>query len=343
MHSDGRERVDPGVIQHTVNPGDGGKKLHRYVRQLLPELPLSGVHKLLRVGRVRVNGAKGKADTVLTGGDEVQIFVREQEVSELQRARGKFAGIPDELDVVYEDAELLVVNKPVGLLTHPDSGEVRDTLIGRCLAYLYRKGELNDRREFLPAAVNRLDRNTSGVVLVGKSTVSLQGLAAQIRERRVQKVYWGLVEGTVGAAGLIDQPLARASTSSGSAVAIGRNPGDAGAQPARTHYRPLLCRGRYTLLEIRPESGRMHQIRAHLSELGHPLVGDVKYGGRPALGVRHHLLHAYSLQLADGRQFTAEISPVFRACLEAAGIVPPPGGVTVRGTVKKSGAHTGRG
>ena len=315
-----RERVDLEVIQHTVNTGDGGKKLHRYMRQLLPELPLSGVHKLLRVGRVRVNGAKGKADTVLAAGDEVQIFVREQDVSELQRARGKFSGIPDELDIVHEDADLLVVNKPVGLLTHPDSEEMRDTLIGRCLAYLYRKGELNERREFLPAAVNRLDRNTSGIVLVGKSTAVLQGLAAQIRERRVKKVYWGLVEGAVDKAGLIDQPLARASTSSGSTVAVGRNHGDVGARSARTHYRPLLSRGRYTLLEIQPESGRMHQIRAHLSEMGHPLLGDVKYGGRPAFGVNHHLLHACSLELADGRKFTCELSPVFRACLEATGM-----------------------
>lgn len=324
------------MIQHVVNSADGGKKLHRYLRQLLPGLPLGGVHKMIRVGRVRVNGVKGKAETVLAPGDEVEIFVREQEISELQRAPRKFSGIPDELAVLYEDAELLVVNKPIGLLTHPDREEMRDTLIGRCLAYLYRKGELNDGRAFLPAAVNRLDRNTSGVVLVGKSTGTLQDLAQQIRERRVRKVYWALVEGEVAGSGMVDTPLGRSVTSSGASVAVSRNHGAADGRPAKTHYRPLLSRGRYTLLEINPESGRMHQIRAHLSEIGHPLLGDVKYGGRPAFGVHHHLLHAYSVQLADGRKFEAEISPVFRACLQQAGMEAALAGL-------RFGSHKGRG
>ncbi len=308
------------MIQHTVNAADEGKKLHRYLRQLLPGLPLSGVHKMIRIGQVRVNGVKGKAGTVLAAGDAVRIFVREQELAELQRAPRKFSGIPAELDVLYEDAELLVVNKPVGLLTHPDREETRDTLIGRCLAYLYRTGELKDGRAFLPAAVNRLDRNTSGVVLVGKTTGALQALARQIRERRVRKVYLALVEGQVAKAGLIDTPLGRSLTSTGTAVAISGARADAVVRPARTRFRPLACHDRYTLLAIQPESGRMHQIRAHLSEIGHPLLGDVKYGGRSAFGIHHHLLHAQSVQLADDRRFSAGIPPEFRECLRKLGM-----------------------
>ena len=307
------------MIERRILPEDSGKKLHRYLRQSFPALPLSGVYKWIRVGRVRVNGEKGRQDTVLAPGDCVQIRVAEEDAAALGRPARKFAGVSTDVDILFEDAGLLVLNKPAGLLTHPDREEKKDTLIGRALAYLHARGELPDGRSFLPATVNRLDRNTSGVVLIGKTAASLRELAAAIRGGEVSKQYLAVVEGRMAGRGEIDAPLRR--TERNGAVRSVAAPDGASAL---TRYRVLAQGPRHSLLAVEPVSGRTHQIRAHLAGIGHPLLGDFKYGGRPAFGVRHHLLHAEAVALPDGRRYAAPPPETFRDVLRQAGLPWPP-------------------
>ncbi|MDI3256731.1 MAG: RluA family pseudouridine synthase [Kyrpidia sp.] len=301
------------MVEYMITRAESGKKLHRFLRQALPRLPLSGVYKWIRVGRVKVNRKKGKPDLVLREGDIVQLFVRDEEYAELHRPDPKFEGVPRNLDIVYEDDDILVVNKPAGLLTHPDRAEHRDTLINRVLAYLYDQGEW-DGRSFAPAAAHRLDRNTSGIVLIGKHAEVLRDLAAQIRGRQVEKRYLALVHGRLEKPGALRRALVRDPVKNRTRPVAPASE-SAEAMAAETRYRPLAAAEDTTLLDVTLVSGRTHQIRAHLAAAGHPLVGDIKYGGKPVKGLRHQFLHAYFLRLADGRSFTAPLPPELRKVL----------------------------
>jgi len=304
---------------------DSGKKLHRYLRQALPGLPLSGVYKLIRVGRIKVNGRKGHNDTLLQAGDVLTIYMPEEEFRALSRPARKFGGVSTDLSIIHEDGHLLVVNKPVGLLTHPDATEHKDTLVSRALAYLHQRGELADGRSFMPATVNRLDRNTSGIILIGKDGDTLRRLSEDIREHRLRKYYLTVVWGAIKQSGEVNSDLVRDERSGRTLVASrvhARTSAETQArvQGAVTRYVPLGTAGPFTLLQVEIESGRTHQIRAHLQDIGHPLLGDVKYGGKPAFAVTHHLLHAQSVVLADGRTFVAPPSPEFMGVLEQSGL-----------------------
>ncbi len=305
------------MIQFEILHQDSGKKLHRYMRQTLPGLPLSGIYKMIRVGRIKVNGKKGKNDTVLMAGDQLAIYIAEQEYSELVRAKPKFQGVQTDIDVVYEDEHILVVNKPVNLLTHPDATEHKDTLINRVLAYLYQKGEINDGRSFLPATVNRLDRNTSGIVLIGKDSETLRKLSEDIREHRIYKRYLAVVWGKLSGEGEIAVPLSR---DGGQNKTFAQNHQVTVGKSALTYFRALGSAAGFTLVQINLISGRTHQIRAHMKALGHPLLGDLKYGGKKAFSVEHQLLHAYDIELPDGRSFYAPPSPVFSDVLHSTGL-----------------------
>nr|NNM90025.1 RluA family pseudouridine synthase [Bacilli bacterium] len=306
------------MIQVKIEPADSGKKLHRYLRQRLSQMPLSGIYKMIRVGRVKINGKKGKMDSVLQPGDELMIYMPDEEFATLSKPKPKFTGMKKVLDVIFEDEHLLVVNKPTDLLTHPDRTEHKDTLINRALAYLYHQGEIPENRAFMPATVNRLDRNTSGLVLIGKDGDTLRRLSQEIREHRLQKTYLTIVHGMVMKDGMIDAPLLREQGVNKTFVA--RRDENTKAMSARTTYHVLAHGRQMTLLEVDIESGRTHQIRAHLKSIGHPLIGDSKYGGQPVFGLTYHLLHAYRLTLADGKSFVAPLPDEFQSVLEAAGI-----------------------
>lgn len=305
-------------IELMIPAEDGGKKLHRFLRQALPGLPLSGVYKIIRVGRVKVNGRKAKQETLLNAGDQLTLFMSEQDYLELKKSKPKYQGIATALDIIFEDDSLLVVNKPVGLLTHPDAKEQKDTLVNRVLAYLYHKGELAEERTFLPAPVNRLDRNTSGIVVIGKDQRTLREMTEVLRERQLIKLYLGVVWGAWKGSGEIRAKLEKREQSDGTVrMAISSS---ATAQSAHTRYRVLGSNGQFSLVELQLVSGRTHQLRAHLQSAGHSLVGDRKYGGPPALGTEHQLLHAYSLSLPDGTKWQAPPPATFLAALRQAGL-----------------------
>lgn len=315
------------MITRKVTAAESGKRLHRYLRMLMPNLPLGQIYKMIDRGKVRVNGKRKKQNYELATGDELTLFMDEEAfktASAGQRAKPKFVGIRANIDVVYEDDELLVVNKPSGELTHPDRTEQRNTLVNRVHAYLHRKGELAGGL-FQPAPANRLDRNTSGLVLVGKTAGMLHRLNQWNQKRELGKFYVTVVQGRMEGAGTIRGALVRDEANNRTRVA-GKSGGNdagrraAGVLDAETRYRVLATGNDCSLVEVELVSGRTHQIRAHFQSIGHPLAGDIKYGGKPLSGVKHQLLHAWRITLPDGRSFHAPPPALFCDVLRKAGL-----------------------
>ncbi len=335
-----RERFDciqtewPGVhvrvITRKVTPSEGGKRLHRLLRSLLPNIPLGQVYKMIDQGKVRVNGKRKNQNYELASGDEITIFMEEDAFKEAGPVvkKPKYAGVNANIDVVYEDAELLVVHKPAGELTHPDRSEQRDTLIGRVHAYLYRRGEL-DSPVFLPAPANRLDRNTSGLVLIGKTAGMLHQLNQWIKNRQLDKYYITIIEGKLSGSGTISGLVERDEGSNRTRVVRAneqRREEGAARKAATTNYEVLQTSSAYSLVEVELISGRTHQIRAHFQSIGHPLLGDIKYGGHALGELNHQLLHAWRIELPDGRTFRAPLPQQFRAVLKRVGLNMDAGG-----------------
>ncbi|MFC5467974.1 RluA family pseudouridine synthase [Cohnella suwonensis] len=314
------------MINRTVTPSESGKRLHRYLRNLMPNIPLGQIYKMIDNGKVKVNGKRKKQDYELAAGDELSLYVEESAYQEasIGQKKQKYVGVNANVDVLYEDAELLVANKPVGMLTHPDQTDQKDTLVNRVHAYLYRKGEL-DSPLFMPATANRLDRNTSGIVLVGKTAGMLHGLNQMIQKHELRKFYVTIVEGRLTGEGTLADDLIRDDKNNRTRVVDGnldveRLGGAGQVKSAETRYRVLQTGGSHSLVEIELISGRTHQIRSHFQHIGHSLLGDIKYGGHRFGDVNHQLLHAWRIVMPDGREFKAPVPPDMRTAMAKAGL-----------------------
>lgn len=275
-----------------------GERLDRYLAQRCA-LSRSQIQRLIQEGSVSVNGRTAKAGLKLASGDQVAALLTVPPSPAL---------VPEDipLAVVYEDEDLLVIDKPAGLPVHPAPGHSHHTLVNAVLAHCpelaVEEGSLR------PGIVHRLDKDTSGLMMVAKHQRAQLHLEQQLRERTVTKGYLALVEGKVSAErGLIDAPLGRDPRHRQRIAVL------AGGREARTHFRVMRPVGDYTLLEIRPETGRTHQIRVHLAAIGHPVVGDGVYGRKRGLLARQ-FLHAHLLGFrlpSNGQyqEFTAALPP----------------------------------
>lgn len=265
-----------------------GERLDVFITRLVPELTRSRVRKLIDAGCVAVAGRRAtKAGVALEAGAGVRVSIPVSEVS-IPEAES----IP--LRIVYEDGDLLVVDKPAGLAVHPSPGHERHTLVNAVLAHC---PELSGAGgEGRPGIVHRLDKDTSGLIIVAKNDETHLALAKQLKERGVEKTYVALVEGAPAQAeGVIDAPLGRHPVHRKKQAVV------TGGREARTQYRVVRAIDGYALLELRPETGRTHQLRVHLAAIGHPVVGDVLYGRRGASPVPRQFLHAAKLSFRHPR------------------------------------------
>lgn len=281
----------------TVNENDAGQRLDRYLAKALPHLPPSLIAKYLRKKRVRVNGAHVKPDTRLNKGDVLSLYINDEQLvpPPEERAFELVAGLP--LDVVYEDGNIIIVNKPSGLVVHEDESGSPDTLIARIRARLFQTGEWNpaDERTFAPALCNRIDRNTQGLVLAAKNAAALRAADDLIRSRGVKKYYLALVEGVPEPkAGELRGYILKDERAKRVTVLASPAPG---AKEALTRYRVSGTDGAFSRVECELVTGRTHQIRAQFAAAGWPLVGDGKYGHAPS--GEGQALCAFKLAFAD--------------------------------------------
>ncbi|HEX8908966.1 MAG TPA: RluA family pseudouridine synthase [Anaeromyxobacteraceae bacterium] len=322
------------MLEMKVSADAAGQRLDKFLRRALKDVPLSHVYKLLRTRKVRVNGARGKAEQVLGEGDAV--VVRGDEERLLARAEegaGAQGAVKPTFRVLHEDEHLLVVDKPAGLAAHPGTGITGATLVEEARAYLKVPADLPST-EFKASPAHRLDRETSGVVLVAKSRRCMAALTAIFTEgEAVKKSYLALVKGKLPRAeGVIDLPLSEHEQTSRSKAQRGVN-----FQEALTRYRVVSSMREASLVQVRIETGRTHQIRRHLQSVGHPVAGDSRYGdfpfnrlARTRWGLRRMFLHAWKLEIPHPMterplRVEAPVPEELLAVLRKMNLAPPPG------------------
>ena len=263
----------------TIGQNDAGQRLDRFLAKAVPLLPASLAQKYIRIKRIKLNGARAERDTRLQAGDVLSLYINDEFFDKPREDNAYLTVAAPKLNIVYEDENILLVDKRPGLAVHPhDGAEYGRTLIDQIQAYLYQKKEWRPREEnaFTPALCNRIDRNTGGIVIAAKTAEALRILNQKIRDREIDKRYLAIVEGTLpkkegSLVGFLFKDAKK------NRVFVTDTP-QPGSKSCRTDYRVLASRNGLTLVECRLITGRTHQIRAQFAHAGHPLLGDGKYG-----------------------------------------------------------------
>ena len=284
--------------EFTVNANDAGQRLDKFVRKALPTLPLSVIYKALRQKDVKINGKRGKNDDRLNEGDVVRVYVKDDFFTNDTPAPVITKQIKVDLDIVYEDENILLVNKPAGLPVHEVDGGKKVTLIEQIIAYLIQKGEYKPEEEntFVPSLCNRIDQNTAGIVIAAKNAPSLRVMNKKIKDREITKKYLCVTEGyPPKKEGRLENFIEKDSDNNRVFVYDKRR--NENSLTAITKYKIFEKKGNIALVEAELVTGRTHQIRAQFAHNGFPLVGDMKYGrhDRATVKYKHQALYSYKL------------------------------------------------
>lgn len=306
-----------------VTANEAGQRLDKLLGKFLNQAPKSFIYKMLRKKNIVLNDKKAEGTEKLVVGDSVKLYLADETIEKFSKI--EIVETKQNLDILYQDEHIIVVNKPVGMLSQ--KAEAQDeSLVEHIISYMLHTNQITpeELRKFRPSVCNRLDRNTSGIVVAGKSLIGLQTMGAMFKERSLKKYYRCLVSGKVTGPEYIKGYLIKDEETN--KVTITEKEKE-GSLPIETEYRAVWTNGDCTLLEVHLITGRTHQIRAHLASIGHPIIGDYKYGNRKIndiykknYGLQSQLLHAYRLELPtfDGdfsnlskKQFVAMLPKMF--------------------------------
>ena len=260
----------------TIDKSWNGRRLTRFLQKAMPSASMGQIRKFLRLGRVKVGGKKGTEETVLAEGAVVDMYVEDEFFAEVQREDPFYSRIRPKLTILYEDEHVMLLDKRVGLICHPDEGEKVHTLLTYAQAYLYQKGEWNPKEDFAPALCNRIDRFTAGIVILAKTQEALRAMDQKIRTHEVQKYYLCVVHGRMKYQDGTLRHFLMKKPEQKKVTVLRKN--EPGSKEAITYYQAIDENNGLTLCECLLGTGRTHQIRAQFAAIGHPLLGDNQYG-----------------------------------------------------------------
>lgn len=340
--------------QITVSDNESGQRLDKLLAKILREAPKSFLYKMMRKKNITLNGKKVQGNEMLQVGDEIKLFFSDETFEKFQ-GTAPVVSVPEKvsgikLDIIYEDEHIVLINKPAGMLSQ--KARPQDiSLVEHLTGYLIETGSITREQltSFHPAVCNRLDRNTSGLVVAGKSLAGLQIMSKLLNERTMRKYYRCIVAGKLSGSQHLKGYLWKDEKTNKVQILQGETPVNSDkienyrtkkvpedAKWIETEYRAICSVGNLTLLEVHLITGRSHQIRAHLSSIGHPIIGDTKYGN-PAInrkyqqshGVKCQLLHAFRLEMPEqmderlaylrGKCFEAPMPEIYKKMIEVTG------------------------
>lgn len=306
-----------------IGINEAGQRLDKFLRKYLKDVPLSAIYKALRKGDIRVNGSKGKENTFVELGDEIVIKYIYTDAPDIKKTIDL---IEPEFKVTFEDKNILLVEKWPGILIHKDDEGEEETLTNQVLSYLVQKGEYNPEEEltFSPSPVNRLDRNTPGIVIYAKNYQALKALNEMTRDNNIKKDYLALVNGRIKD-GTYKAFMDKREDINYTTI---YNKESSGTKNIEMGVKTIESSGAYSFIELDLKTGRSHQLRAHLSHLGNPIVGDNKYGSKEdnsffvnKYGLSYQYLYAYKITFKDavhpleylnGKVISEKLPPVLR-------------------------------
>lgn len=318
-----------------ANKNDAGQRLDKFLAKYMNQAPKSFFYKMLRKKNITLNGKKATGSEILNVGDEIKLFLSDETIEKFQGKTVTEYPTAD-LDVIYEDEHVIFLNKPAGMLSQK-ADDQNPSMVEYLIGYLLRKGAIDQEElaRFKPSVCNRLDRNTSGLIVAGKTLSGLQFLSDVFKQRTVDKYYYALVSGVVRNPAHIQGYLKKDDKTNKVTVLKNIKQGEEALYDAiDTSYEPLASNTFATLLRVKLITGKTHQIRAHLASIGHPIAGDYKYGNekvnayyKKKYGLKSQLLHAHTLifpkegvpdafEHLSGKAFTAKLPKEFSNLLK---------------------------